>query len=510
MTDDVTDSPTVESSGGWSTAKKAVFPFLFVYALLYTFPFPLDRVLSLGSSITSTVYENADDRPAYLTKALTTFGEWLQAADKAMTTHSIPKLGEWVFGPDKKIAEIPMNGSGDATWNWLLALQTALGAAVIGLLWAILGRKSQGYPKLAAALERGVRWYLLLVMFDYGFAKVIPTQFPPPRLDRLAMTYAESSPMGLAWRFMGYSTAYCIFSGIGEVLAGIFLAFRRTSGLGAILTIAVMLNVVMINFCFDVPVKLFSSHLLAMGIALAVADGRRFVDFLIRNRVVPARPLAPIFGRRACDAVISILKIALLGWVIWSSVDEGLGDKKMIEDRHFKAPIRGIHDVVTFEKDGVVITPHLDERDRWRKVVFDFQGMAFLRTMDDRIFIMGAWAESERKTLELTPPIKFPEPGEPFPLRPGMRPTMGADSRPTTADSNPTSMPDSGPTAESSPSAEPREGIFRITEETPGTLRLEGRLDGHSYRIVLSARDPGEQLLPNRGFHWINERPFHR
>lgn len=510
MSDDVQDPAQAASSRDWSTVKKAVFPFLFVYALLYTFPFPINRLLSLGWSITGKVYEEPAERPAALTKTLTTLGEWLEKADTAMTSHTVPKLGEWVFGPDGKIAEIPMNGSGDATWNWLVALQTALAAAAIGFLWAVIGRKSRGYPKLATVLERGVRWYLLLVMFDYGFAKVIPTQFPPPRLDRMAMTYAESSPMGLAWRFMGYSSAYCIFSGLGEVLAGFFLVFRRTAGLGAILAIAVMLNVVMINFCFDVPVKLFSSHLLAMGIVLALADARRFVDFLVLNRTVSPRPLAPIFGSKACDIATTILKIAVVGFISWSSIDGALRQKTAFEERHFKSPVRGIHDVLTFEKDGVAIAPHMDEKDRWKKVVFDFQGLAFLRTMDDRIFIMGAWAEIGRETLELTPPMKFPEPGEPFPVRPGMRPTTGAASRPATADSNPTTMPESGPTAESSPSAEPRDGVFRITEEKPGILRLDGRLDGHTYRIVLSARDPGEQLLPNRGFHWINERPFHR
>lgn len=510
MSDDVQDPAQAASVRDWGAVKKAVFPFLFVYALLYTFPFPINRLLSLGWSITGKVYEDPAERPSALTKTLTTLGEWLEKAETAMTSHTVPKLGEWVFGPGKKIAEIPMNGSGDATWNWLLSLQTALAAAAIGLIWAVIGRKSRGYPKLATVLERGVRWYLLLVMFDYGFAKVIPTQFPPPRLDRMAMTYAESSPMGLAWRFMGYSTAYCIFCGIGEVLAALFLAFRRTAGLGAILLIAVLLNVVMINLCFDVPVKLFSLHLLAMGIALALADSRRFLNFFFLNRVVRPRLLAPIFGQARLDALITFLKVAVLGLAIWSAIDEGIADQRMINERHFKAPIYGIHDVLKFEKDGVAITPHLGEKDRWKQIVFDFQGLALLRTMDDRIFIMGAWAEPHGSTLELTLPMKFPEPGEPFPVRPGKRPQTGAASRPATADSNPTTIPDSAPTAESSPSAEPRDGVFRITEEKPGVLRLDGRLDDHTYRIVLSARNPAELLLPNRGFHWINERPFHR
>ncbi len=71
----------------------------------------------------------------------------------------------------------------------------------------------------------------------------------------------DLSPMRLAWLFIGYSVPYEIFGGLLETVSGLLLSFRRTQLLGSLMTLATIGNVVMINFCYDIPVKLFSSQL---------------------------------------------------------------------------------------------------------------------------------------------------------------------------------------------------------------------------------------------------------
>ena len=56
-----------------------------------------------------------------------------------------------------------------------------------------------------------------------------------------------------------------------------------------------MVNVVMINFCYDVPVKLFSSHLLAMALFLILPDLRRLIDVFVRDRSVEPVEIRPLF-----------------------------------------------------------------------------------------------------------------------------------------------------------------------------------------------------------------------
>ena len=118
-------------------------------------------------------------------------------------------------------------------------------------------------------------------------------------LARLIEPYGEFSPMGVAWYFIGVSTAYTIFSGMMEVVGGALLIIRRTATLGALFSCTVLTNVVLLNFCYDIPVKLYSSNLLLMAIFLAAADTPRLLNVFVRNRPAPPSTLdGPLFTRR--------------------------------------------------------------------------------------------------------------------------------------------------------------------------------------------------------------------
>ena len=73
--------------------------------------------------------------------------------------------------------------------------------------------------------------------------------------------------MGLLWTFMGASAPYQMLAGLAEVTCGMLLFWRRSRLLGALLAIGVMGNVVALNYCYDVPVKLFSTELLRIRAA---------------------------------------------------------------------------------------------------------------------------------------------------------------------------------------------------------------------------------------------------
>jgi hypothetical protein len=161
------------------------------------------------------------------------------------------------------------------------------------------------------------RYYLAGVMAFYGVAKLVRGQFPEPGPTVLLSTYADSSPMGLLWRFMGHSGPYTVFGGLAELAAGLLLLSRRTTTLGALVLCAVLGNVVLLNFAYDVPVKLFSTHLFLIAAGLAASDLRRLLALFVTAQPMPARDLSPpLEGPRArvalgvCKA-LAILYIAL-------------------------------------------------------------------------------------------------------------------------------------------------------------------------------------------------------
>jgi hypothetical protein len=204
-------------------------------------------------------------------------GEWLAEKYGWPWDQLVVWAGDMFFGVD---ARAHPTGSGD-TWHGYVYSAVYLGlSALATAVWSVIDRRSVAHPRLLDGLRTLVRLVLGTTLISYGLAKVFYTQFPFPDGERLARTYGESSPMGLLWTFMGYSYGYNLFTGGVECLGGALLLWRRTSLLGALVSAAAMLQVFVLNLCYDVPVKLYSLHLLLMAVWLALPDLRRLVDFI--------------------------------------------------------------------------------------------------------------------------------------------------------------------------------------------------------------------------------------
>jgi len=189
-------------------------------------------------------------------------------------------------------------------------LLIAVVAVVASIIWSAVNRKPRSLNRLFYWLCVIIRFYVAATMITYGLVKVIKLQFPFPSLDRLLNTYGNSSPMGLAWTFMGYSKAYNYFTGCAELLGGILLLFRRTTTLGALIALMVSANIMAINYCFDVPVKILSTALVLMTLFLLGRDFKRLWNFFILNQVAPPANLSkPVFKKRWKNIGLTVVNI---------------------------------------------------------------------------------------------------------------------------------------------------------------------------------------------------------
>jgi hypothetical protein len=210
-------------------------------------------------------------------------------------------------------------GSGDTMFSYVLHFLVLFSSLVVMLIWSVLDARRAQYERLSEFLRIFVRYFLASNMIGYGMVKVFNTQFPLPGLSASNVTYAESSPMGLLWRFMGFSLEYTMFAGALESLAGVLLLFRRTTLLGALLTSAIMTNVVMLNFCYDVPVKLGSGHLLFSSIFLLLPEVPRLWQFFVMNRAVPARLEPNLFVSRWAKYSAWGAKLLIVSWMVYGA-----------------------------------------------------------------------------------------------------------------------------------------------------------------------------------------------
>lgn len=138
------------------------------------------------------------------------------------------------------------SGSGDKTFDWILAFCLLVIAIAGTATWSIVDRKRQNYVALHKWFRLFIRVALASQMFVYGMAKMVPLQMPFPNLTRLLEPYGNFSPMGVLWAAIGASPPYEIFAGGAEVLGGLLLLVPhhhvRRANLG--------------NYILDVPDKM--------------------------------------------------------------------------------------------------------------------------------------------------------------------------------------------------------------------------------------------------------------
>lgn len=285
--------PVPPPPGIWPRTQVVLFRFALCYALLYALPEPFDSLLrglgtagaELGTALGQPWLAGA---PFSWCAAAAT---WLGGAS-GLWSGALAWLSEQGLTPYPVIVQ--PTGSGDTALEIARTLAVALASLLVALVWSLLARRPTGYPRAGRWLHLYVRWWLAFVLLLYGVAKLYVGQFGELNNTRLLSDFGDLSPMGLLWSFMAASPAYETLSGVLEILPALLLFHRRTALLGALLAVVVMANVVALNWCYDVPVKLYSTHLLVAALALMLPWRGSLWALFVANRSCPPPDLAVV------------------------------------------------------------------------------------------------------------------------------------------------------------------------------------------------------------------------
>jgi hypothetical protein len=239
-------------------------------------------------------------------------------------------------------------GSGDTLYHYVLLLLILWISLAGCVIWSFIDRSKKQYSTTHYWLTVMIRYYLGLTLVTYGLYKVIKVQFASPDLIRLIEPYGDSSPMGLAWTFLGFSDGYNLFMGVAEILAAL-LFFRRTVTLGALICVAVSANIMAINFFFDVPVKLLSTMLLLMSIFLLAPNFKRLFKLFFNGEAVKLRVIdRPFTLKKGLNLSMVYLKysilLAIIGYTGYSIAEQS----KSYGDNAPKLPLYGVYKVDNF------------------------------------------------------------------------------------------------------------------------------------------------------------------
>ena len=371
-----------------------------------------------------------------------------------------------VFHDQRQLAIV--GGSGDKMFDWVFALCLLSLAALVTLLWSVVDRKRANYIRMHKWFRVYVRFALATTFLAYGMNKAIPMQLPAPPLTRLLEPYGNFSPMGALWYSIGASFPYERITGWAELTAAALLFIPRTATLGAIVALFDSIQIFSLNMTYDVPVKLFSFHLVLMSIFLLAPEMRRLLNVLVFNRTAEPSTQPPLGTRRQAILTGVIVQVVLAACFFGNTYLMNRQRFYTFGDGAPRPPLYGVWVIDKMQINGIERAPLVTDYERLRRVVVQSAGnqvlMAFWR-MDDSFFQMPAIVDLNNKTITIS---------------------LGLGTAAKVV------------------------GNFSLDEPAPGKLNLDGELQGKKIRMETTLFPREKFLLVNRGFNWIQELPFNR
>jgi hypothetical protein len=355
------------------------------------------------------------------------------------------------------------SGSGDKYYDWVLLFCLLIFAAMATALWSILDRRRREYDVLQKWFWLFLRVCLGGQMLAYGSVKAVPLQMPYPNLFTQVEPFGNLSPMGVLWTSIGAAPAYERFAGSAELLGGFLLMFPRTVTLGALVCVADLTQIFMLNMTYDVPVKLLSFHLILIALLIVVPDFKRLRNFFFLRRAAGPAQDAPLFATRRRQRIAGACIAFLWLWMIGNNVYGAWDGWRQFGGGAPKSALYGIWDIEDYTLDGKAQPLLVTEAQQWRRIVFNFPEFARVQHMDASGTGYGAQIDQGGHTLTLT-------------------------------DSNHKDW----------------KAIFTFTRPVPDRLTLDGTINGQKATLHLRLLDHTKFLVASRGFHWIQDYPFNR
>ena len=335
-------------------------------------------------------------------------------------------LSEWtgqhVFHLTGLAAHWHPTGSGDTTLNWILNGLFVVFALVGGLLWtavsALRGSSRGEYRTLLAWLRFLLRLTVAMFLFTYGLDKLFPVQMQPLSIAILNEPVGNLSPMTFLWGLIGLNPVYESICGGAEVLGGVLLLFRPTALAGSLFSAFVVTNIVLYNFCFDVPVKLFALGLLLAALFLALPDLPALFRFFVRH--TPARPTAtwvPPLARRSGRIAILVAEILFSAiFVIYWPIQTGrMWHQHQVQLRTPSSLLGAWHLDPTHPASGAFLDP---ESKPITDLYVDPSGSNFTRSGDGELWPTGVQLDAKKTSSPSAATSAHPRPTPcSFPMR---------------------------------------------------------------------------------------------
>ena len=218
----------------------------------------------------------------------------------------------------------------------LLNLLLTAAALLFVLAYPILWHRQESKGKADSGLRHAwftgiIRYWLAVEIFNYGFAKILGTQFAPSYFKGDS-TWNSLSGLDITWNYFSYSYAMsCIIAGV-QIAGSALLLFRRTTLLGVVLLLPVMVNIVLIDIFYSLPGgALMNAILFTLGLSyLLLLQWPALTAFFIQSR--PQLPVIRLAGGKTLLRIaLAVYAFAFIYYVTTTKAPAGLTGKWRVD-----------------------------------------------------------------------------------------------------------------------------------------------------------------------------------
>ncbi len=288
-------------------------------------------------------------------------------------------------------------GIADDWQQWLPVLGGMLVlSGIIAFFWERSGKGEQ----LHAIFQTIIAFYVANSVTGYGAAKILKTQFQPPR-------YILETPIGdlngfwLTWTYYGYSQTMAYILGWTQVIGCILLLFRRTRLIGVFVLLPVMVNIDLIDHFYQIsPLAYYNAlHYTGLLIFLMLLDFDK-----LRVAFLSYQERININGKLLALNALRILMIGSAFWKIY----------RLRDGFEPKTNLNGVWKVESISRNQQLVVPSAYQDSVWSKVYFEWRYGCLFKYHPDRFQTKDLHGQYDLDEATKTMRINFPkENGEP-------------------------------------------------------------------------------------------------
>jgi hypothetical protein len=350
------------------------------------------------------------------------------------------------------------SGSVDDMFGWVMTFCLLVIAAAATVVWSLLDRSRENYAELHKWFRLFLRFALAGRLIFYGMVKLFVVQMRYPSLIRLLQPLGTLSPFGVLINSIGSAPAYEIFTGCVMLAAALLLIVPRTATLGALISLAAMIQVFMLAMTYDVVAKLLAFHLILFSCFLLAPDVSRLVRFLLLRRTSSLSAEVQLFRDIRANRIALAAQIMFGLWLVGLNCNVCWGYWHIYGQGRPLSALYGIWEVKQMSIDEQPRPPLLTDSTRWRRAIFDYPDWMAFQRIDESFVRYGTSVNLPERTLALT----------------------------KNGDKNWTAS-------------------FTFQRPARDQLILDGQMDNHQVHMELQLTDRNSFVLVSRGFHWVQE-----